>query len=168
MSHQVALEGEISKEMVQSQLSRGQAASGDLIPWTMSQQFQDNEFASLSGARVVRIATHPEAVGMGYGTRALELLIKYFQGELRSLDADDDSDDDDDDDADADGNEGSDASEGDDDDAEGGAGSSKHKLKPRKKLPPLLTALPDRKPERLHWLGVSFGLSSQLFRFWRK
>jgi N-acetyltransferase 10 len=60
---QVALEGQISKESVTAQLSRGQRASGDLIPWTIAQQFQDNEFAGLSGARVVRIATHPDVLG---------------------------------------------------------------------------------------------------------
>ena len=37
----------------------GAKASGDLLPWTVAQQFQDPGFASLSGARVVRIATHP-------------------------------------------------------------------------------------------------------------
>ena len=39
--------------------SIGNKASGDLIPWSISQQFNDNEFATLSGARIVRIATHP-------------------------------------------------------------------------------------------------------------
>lgn len=34
-------------------------ALGDLIPWTIAQQYNDSEFASLSGARIVRIATHP-------------------------------------------------------------------------------------------------------------
>jgi len=57
---QVCLEGEISRESVAKQVGRGQRASGDLIPWTVSQQFQDDDFPSLSGARVVRIATHPE------------------------------------------------------------------------------------------------------------
>ena len=28
--------------------------AGDLIPWTMAQQFQDDNFPQLSGARVVR------------------------------------------------------------------------------------------------------------------
>lgn len=32
------------------------AVQGDLIPWTIGQQYQDNEFPSLSGARVVRYA----------------------------------------------------------------------------------------------------------------
>jgi GNAT acetyltransferase 2 len=41
---QVALEGKISRASVQSALARGQRASGDLIPWTLSQQFQDSEF----------------------------------------------------------------------------------------------------------------------------
>lgn len=57
---QVALEGRISKESVLNSLGRGVKASGDLVPWTISQQFQDDEFASLSGARVVRIAVHPD------------------------------------------------------------------------------------------------------------
>ena len=31
------------------------------------------------GARIVRIATHPGYQRMGYGTRALKLLQKYYQ-----------------------------------------------------------------------------------------
>lgn len=56
---QIAFEGRISQQSVQAQMSRGNKASGDMIPWTVSQQFNDSEFATLSGARVVRIATHP-------------------------------------------------------------------------------------------------------------
>ena len=48
---QVALEGRISKESVKNSLSRGKRAAGDLIPWIVSLQFQDEEFAGLSGAR---------------------------------------------------------------------------------------------------------------------
>ena len=57
---QVCLEGGISQGSVMKSLSRGRRASGDLIPWTISQQFADSSFASLSGARVVRIAVHPD------------------------------------------------------------------------------------------------------------
>ena len=57
---QVALEGEISKQSVVSGLARGERAAGDLIPWTISQQFQDSDFGGLSGGRIVRIATHPD------------------------------------------------------------------------------------------------------------
>lgn len=41
-------------------------------------------------------------------------------------------------------------------------------VKPRSKLPPLLTPLGDLKSEKLHWLGVSFGLTSQLLNFWSR
>jgi N-acetyltransferase 10 len=79
---QVALEGEISKESVLASLARGKRDAGDLIPWCISQQFQNNDFASLSGARVVRIATHPDLPRMGYATRALDLLTEYYQGKM--------------------------------------------------------------------------------------
>ena len=60
-------------------------AQGDLIPWTIGQQYQDQDFPVLSGARVVRIAVHPEMPRQGYGSRALELLRRYYQGELADL-----------------------------------------------------------------------------------
>ncbi len=61
---QVALEGQISKQAIMDSLSRGQRSGGDLIPWLISQQFQENQFAQLSGARVVRIATHPDYINV--------------------------------------------------------------------------------------------------------
>ncbi|KAH9192789.1 hypothetical protein AeNC1_005236 [Aphanomyces euteiches] len=153
---QVALEGEISKESVQAQLARGQRASGDLIPWTVAQQFQDNEFAALSGARVVRIATHPDVTGMGYGSRCIELLTKYYQGEMAGAADDNES---------ADG-EKEPAKDDEDDDDESQLLSEK--VKPRKKLPPLLLPLTDRPAERLHWFGTSFGLTLPLYTFWNR
>ena len=61
---QVCLEGAISQGSVMKGLARGKRSSGDLIPWTLSQQFVDHEFAGLSGARIVRIATHPDYQGV--------------------------------------------------------------------------------------------------------
>lgn len=61
---QVCLEGEISKNTVMEGYSRGKRASGDLIPWTVGQQYQDYDFPRLSGARIVRIATHPDYQGV--------------------------------------------------------------------------------------------------------
>ena len=73
------MEGEISKDSIMSGLSQGKRASGDLIPWTISQQvcgsahwphplsisqFVDHDFPSLSGARIVRIASHPDIQGV--------------------------------------------------------------------------------------------------------
>ena len=69
---QVALEGAISRRSAQASLAAGQLPQGDLIPWTVGQQYQDSEFPSLSGARVVRIAVHPDVpragcAGLGLG-----------------------------------------------------------------------------------------------------
>jgi len=48
---QVAFEGRISKATLGENLSRGRSQAGDLIPWTLSQQFGDDAFAQLCGAR---------------------------------------------------------------------------------------------------------------------
>ena len=80
----MCLEGQISKESARRSLARGEAPSGDLIPWTVAQQFQDDEFAQLSGARIVRIATHPDVTKMGYGTRAVELRDHATTDEARA------------------------------------------------------------------------------------
>ena len=39
------------------------------------------------------------------------------------------------------------------------------RLKPRKNLPPLLHKLSERQPERLDYLGVSFGLTAELLKY---
>ena len=78
---QVCLEGNVSKDVVMNSLARGRRPAGDLVPWTLSQQYQDTNFAtSLSGARVVRIATNPDYARMGYGSRAIKQLAQYFGG----------------------------------------------------------------------------------------
>ena len=56
----LALEGAISKVSARATLAAGSAPSGDLIPWTISGQFQDDAFPGLTGARIVRIAVHPD------------------------------------------------------------------------------------------------------------
>ena len=175
---QVALEGQISRKSVEAQLARGHRSAGDLIPWTIAQQFGDSKFAQLSGARIVRIATHPSLQGMGYGSRAMELLFRFFNGEMISLDNDDDdNDDDDDDDDDEEKQESDDESTvesdvvGQDDDDETGRakkGIRGEKLAPRKELPPLLLPLTDVDAPRLDWIGTSFGLTHPLLKFWNK
>jgi N-acetyltransferase 10 len=153
---QVCLEGDISRQTVANSLARGKAAAGDLIPWTVAQQFQDAEFASLSGARVVRIATHPAYQKMGYGARALELLADYYQGRIPSL-AEHDSED---------GEDGEDEGEG--HGRAEGAGLHSEVLRARRNLPPLLLKLGERRAERLHWLGVSYGMTEELLKFWKR
>lgn len=83
---QVALEGNISRQAILEGLNRGFRAGGDMIPWLISQQFQENKFALLSGARIVRIATHPDYGNMGYGARALHALNAYYSGEYFNVD----------------------------------------------------------------------------------
>lgn len=84
---QVALEGNISREAILKEMAQsGMRSSGDMIPWIISTQFQDNDFATLSGARVVRIATHPDYARMGYGSRAMEALESFYNGTLYNFD----------------------------------------------------------------------------------
>lgn len=59
---QVALEGQISQRSAIRSLDDGHSPHGDQIPWKFCEQFRDTVFPSLSGARIVRIATHPSAM----------------------------------------------------------------------------------------------------------
>jgi N-acetyltransferase 10 len=156
---QVALEGRISRQSVLNSLSRGQRAGGDLIPWVVSQQFQDSEFAGLSGSRIVRIATNPDYLNMGYGSRALQLLTDFYEGKFTDL------------------------SENDDTtiqeteamsrvtDAELESTSLLEdtiKIRDIQAMPPLFSKLSERRPDPLDYLGVSFGLTSPLHKFWKR
>lgn len=47
-------------------------------------------------------------------------------------------------------------------------GLLEEQIQPRKNLPPLLLKLNERKAERLSYIGVSYGLTSDLLRFWKK
>jgi N-acetyltransferase 10 len=154
---QVALEGRISRESVMNSLSRGKRAAGDLIPWIVSQQFQDDEFAGLSGARVVRIATNPDYIKMGYGSKALELLVDFYDGKFANLSEDNDdiveetmtrvTD-----------AELANASLLDDD----------IKVRDIRKMPPLFSKLSERRPDKLDYVGVSYGLTQPLHKFWKR
>ena len=157
---QVALEGKISQQTILNNLQRGQRGSGDLIPWTLSQQFDDN-FASLSGARIVRIATHPKCSNKGYGTRALQLLEKYYKGLYDQFGSSD--------------NEAAEQNELNNENLEDDnivdtneEDLNDIKKKSKKSLPPLLSKLSERRAERLNYLGTSFGLTNELLKFWKK
>lgn len=153
---QVALEGQISKESILSGLSRGQRAGGDLIPWLVSQQFQDDEFAGLSGARVVRIATNPEYTNMGYGSQALRCLIDFYEGKMVNLSE----------------TENTQSEEmvrvTDAELEESSLLSDNVKVRDIHSMPPLFSKLSERQPQRLDYLGVSFGLTAPLHKFWKR
>ena len=153
---QVALEGAISRQSAAAQLAAGTAPQGDLIPWTVSQQFQDDAFPGLTGARCVRVAVHPELSRMGYGTRAMALLERFYAGALAPL-----------------GERPADTLV--EEESAPCVNASDHAgdlmtetLRPRKGLPPLLTPISERVPERVQWLGAAFGLTQELFNFWFK
>ncbi|MGH0145470.1 UNVERIFIED_CONTAM: hypothetical protein FKN15_005422 [Acipenser sinensis] len=147
----VCLEGEISRQSILNSLSRGKKASGDLIPWTVSEQFQDPEFGSLSGGRVIRIAVHPDYQGMGYGSRALQLVQMYFEGQFPCLKE----------------NALKTVSEFTRVNSEA-VSLLEEVVSPRKDLPPLLLKLSERPAERLDYLGVSYGLTPPLLKFWKR
>lgn len=151
---QVALEGGIAKQSILDALGRGERSDGDLIPWLVSMQFQDNNFAELSGARIVRIATHPDYSNMGYGARALQALELFYRGEYFNLDE-------------------SEAVKGEyvrNEHIDQDATLDNETITPRAitSLPPLLQTLSSLKPPPLDYMGVSYGLTAQLLRFWKR
>ncbi|KAF5799022.1 putative tRNA(Met) cytidine acetyltransferase [Helianthus annuus] len=153
---QVCLEGKISKASAMRSLSAGHQPSGDQIPWKFCEQFQDKDFPSLSGARIVRIATHPNAMKLGYGSAAIELLARYFEGQFTPISEVDVE------------NDPEPSSPVKITEAAEKVSLLEENIKPKTDLPPLLVHLSERRPEKLHYLGVSFGLTLDLFRFWRK
>ncbi|CDP12880.1 unnamed protein product [Coffea canephora] len=152
---QVSLEGQISRKSAIRSLSDGHQPFGDQIPWKFCQQFRDSVFPSLSGARIVRIATHPSAMKLGYGSTAVELLTRYFEGQLTSI-------------AELDVEDTQESPQVRVTEAAEKVSLLEENIRPRTDLPPLLVHLRERKPEKLHYIGVSFGLTQDLFRFWRK
>ena len=93
---QVALEGGIARDAARAALAHGHAPGGDLIPWTLSAQFRDAELPRLSGARIVRVAVHPDLQRCGYGGAALRELVAFYEGRMQELGDSSSSDDDDD------------------------------------------------------------------------
>nr|TKS12370.1 UPF0202 protein [Populus alba] len=137
----VCLEGQISRKSAIQSLSEGHQPSGDQIPWKFCEQFRDTVFPSFSAW--IRFLA------------AVELLTRYFEGKITPI------------------------SEGDDEndveiprvrvtEAAEKVSLLEENIKPRTDLPHLLVHLHERKPEKLHYLGVSFGLTLDLLRFWKR
>lgn len=82
---QVAIEGSISKDAIKQALGRGTRPAGDLLPWTLSQHFIDEDFGQLNAVRIVRIATHPAIQRLGYGTEALRQLCVFYEQQQLNL-----------------------------------------------------------------------------------
>ena len=151
---QVALEGAISRGSASAALAKGDSPQGDLVPWTVATQFQDPDFPMLSGARIVRIATHPDLPRQGYGTRALQQLHAYYEGGLVDLLETDAAP--------------SERAEARATTTRPDGGLLGETIKPRAALPPLLTPLGEKRPEKCHWIAAAFGLTQQLHKFWTR
>ncbi|KAJ3561455.1 hypothetical protein NP233_g10184 [Leucocoprinus birnbaumii] len=152
---QVALEGNISKNVIMEGLGRGLRAGGDMIPWLIAQQFQESAFGGLSGARVVRVACHPDYANMGYGSRALEALNSFYSGEYFNLEEEE-------------GKERPEYEQIGVVDPSETLQTETPTIRSAKSMPPLLQRLTERKPENLDYLGVSYGLTPPLLRFWKR
>ncbi|CAB4036892.1 RNA cytidine acetyltransferase-like, partial [Paramuricea clavata] len=90
---------------------------------------------------------------MGYGKRALQMLIQYYEGKIANL-SEDTVQSADQEIQPTELNESGDL--------------VKETIGPRSNLPPLLLKLNERSAEKLDYLGVSYGLTNDLLRFWKK
>jgi len=72
----VAIEGGINDELIEK-MSTGYKPKGQIIPDMVLKHHWNLSFPKTKGLRIVRIATHPDVMGMGIGTFALEELLKW-------------------------------------------------------------------------------------------
>lgn len=91
---------------------------------------------------------------MGYGRKAIDLLESFYKQELLDLDEVEDDE------------EGETLLKNVQKNTVDGLHSEKIGVRDVAKMPPLLQRLSEVKPERLDYLGVSFGLTGPLLRFW--
>lgn len=93
---------------------------------------------------------------MGYGARALQELNAFYSGELSNLDDLPES------------NEDEQITEVDMSASEDALHSESLSIRAPTAMPPLLQRLSERRPPVLDYIGVSYGLTPQLLRFWKR
>lgn len=72
----VAVEGNLDDEVIEK-IRRGYKPKGQIIPDLALKHFWNYEFARMKGVRIVRIATHPNAMDLGIGSFALEKIVEW-------------------------------------------------------------------------------------------
>jgi len=73
----VAIEGGLPRNVIQAiYKDKSAEPSGHLIPVAIEKHYRDTSFPKLVGYRIVRIATHPNVMSRGLGSKAIEELIK--------------------------------------------------------------------------------------------
>ncbi|MFX1297592.1 MAG: GNAT family N-acetyltransferase [Promethearchaeota archaeon] len=75
---QIAKEGNLSETIIQDML-KGKQTPGNLIPWICITHYRLGDFAELKGARIVRIATHPDLFQKGLGSKILTDIEEYYK-----------------------------------------------------------------------------------------
>ncbi|WP_457620477.1 tRNA(Met) cytidine acetyltransferase TmcA [Methanopyrus sp.] len=75
---QVAREGTIPRDVI-TKMRRGYRPPGNVIPDLMVQHHDALDFPRMKGFRIVRIATHPDVMRHGLGSRALKELAKVAE-----------------------------------------------------------------------------------------
>ncbi|NVM02586.1 MAG: tRNA(Met) cytidine acetyltransferase [Candidatus Helarchaeota archaeon] len=75
---QIAKEGNLSDTIIQEMLM-GKQTPGNLIPWICITHYRLGDFAKLRGARIVRIATHPDLFQKGLGTKMLTQIEENYK-----------------------------------------------------------------------------------------
>ena len=136
----ISYEGQIFHKFTEKNLNKNVKINGDLIPWIISKEFIDSSFAELSGVRIIRLVIHPDVQNLGYGTRLLKNFIYFLQSIFRkNL-------------------------------LQNQICLFKNKIKSSisKFVSPMLINLESRIPPFLDYIGVSFGLTQELFYFWKK
>lgn len=89
---------------------------------------------------------------MGYGKRAVRLLRDYYEGKFADLNE----------------NNGEEAeNNGIEEVEEEEVGLLKEVIKPKRNVPTLLKRLTERHPERIDYIGTSYGLTNELLKFWK-
>ncbi|MFN3384462.1 MAG: tRNA(Met) cytidine acetyltransferase TmcA [Archaeoglobaceae archaeon] len=72
----VAIEGGLGDEVIEK-IRQGYKPKGQIIPDIALKHFWNYEFAKKKGIRIVRIATHPNAMDLGIGSFSLEKILEW-------------------------------------------------------------------------------------------
>lgn len=67
--------------------NKSRPREGNLIPWTLYDNYLLDDLKNITGLRIARIATHPDLVGMGYGTFAITKLKNAFHTQNSGIEA---------------------------------------------------------------------------------
>ncbi|KAH9387375.1 N-acetyltransferase 10 [Nematocida major] len=68
--------GKTEMDETQQAYNEKRMEKGNLIPWSTAQYFLDMEIFEQAGIRIIRIAVHPDAQSMGYGSHLVNEVVR--------------------------------------------------------------------------------------------